>query len=69
MKNEEKKKLKEIIVFRIRETKKEIEELKELVKPIPLDASIGRVSRMDVINNKSINELGLRDKEQELKKT
>ncbi len=68
MKAEEKKKLKEIIVSRIEETKEEIEKLKELVKPIPLDASIGRVSRMDAINNRSINESALREKEQELKK-
>lgn len=40
----------------------EIEELEEITKPIPLDASIGRISRMDAINNKSINEASLRDK-------
>jgi DnaK suppressor protein len=68
MNNKEKKKLKEIIVSRIKETQDEIEELKELVKPIPLDASIGRVSRMDAINNRSINESALRDKTQQLKK-
>lgn len=40
----------------------EIKELEELTKPIPLDASIGRISRMDAINNKTINEASLRDK-------
>ncbi len=40
----------------------EILELEELTKPIPLDASIGRISRMDAINNKTINEASLRDK-------
>lgn len=68
MNNKEKKKLTEIIVSRIKETRDDIEELKELVKPIPLDASIGRVSRMDAINNRSINESALRDKTQKLKK-
>lgn len=68
MNDEEKKKLAEIIVSRISETKAEIAELKELVKPIPLDASIGRVSRMDAINNRSINESALREKMQQLKK-
>ena len=30
-------------------------ELKELTKPIEPDCAIGRISRMDAINNKSIN--------------
>ncbi|MBD3617565.1 MAG: TraR/DksA C4-type zinc finger protein [Gracilimonas sp.] len=64
----EKKKLIKIITSRIEEVKEEIQELKELVKPIPLDASIGRVSRMDAINNKTINESSLREKTQQLKK-
>lgn len=64
----EKKDLVNIITSRIEETKEEISELKELVKPIPLDASIGRVSRMDAINNKTINESSLREKTQQLKK-
>lgn len=68
MKKTEKKKLIEIITSRIEETKKDIEELTELVKPIPLDASIGRISRMDAINNKTINESSLREKKQQLKK-
>ena len=37
-----------------------IEELKELTKPIEPDCAIGRVSRMDAINNKSINQEALR---------
>lgn len=68
MTDTEKKKLINIITSRIEEAKEEIEELKELVKPIPLDASIGRISRMDAINNKTINESSLREKKQELKK-
>ena len=40
----------------------EIRELTELTKPVSLDASIGRVSRMDAINNKAINEMALREK-------
>lgn len=68
MTDAEKKELIKIIASRIEDAKEEIEELKELVKPIPLDASIGRVSRMDAINNKTINESSLREKKQELKK-
>tara|TARA_R110000868_G_scaffold259361_15_gene517517 strand:+ start:4669 stop:5004 length:336 start_codon:yes stop_codon:yes gene_type:complete len=58
----EKDKLKEIIRLKISETHAEIKELIELTKPIPLDAAIGRVSRMDAINNKSINDSSLREK-------
>jgi DnaK suppressor protein len=68
MTNAEKKELIQIIKDRIEQTKTEVAELKELVKPIPLDASIGRISRMDAINNKSINESSLREKQNELKK-
>lgn len=41
-----------------------IEEYKELTKPIAPDVAIGRVSRMDAINNKSINEAALRQAEE-----
>ncbi|MEQ8523881.1 TraR/DksA C4-type zinc finger protein [Gracilimonas sp.] len=68
MTDSEKIRLKEIIGSRIQQTKNDIAELQELVKPIPLDASIGRVSRMDAINNKTINESSLREKLQQLKK-
>lgn len=47
---------------------REIAELEELTKPIPLDAAIGRVSRMDAINNKTINEASLREKKKTLQR-
>lgn len=62
MNSDQKKKLKEVVESKIREYHQEIRELEELTKPIPLDASIGRISRMDAINNKSINEASLREK-------
>ena len=68
MTDTEKKELKEIIDSQIHSTKEEIEELKELTKPITLDNSIGRLSRMDAINNKAINEKALRDKKRTLQK-
>jgi DnaK suppressor protein len=40
-----------------------VEDLKELTAPIEPDCSIGRVSRMDAINNKSVNEAALRQAE------
>lgn len=46
--------------------KRQIVDLKELTKPIEPDCAIGRVSRMDAINNKSVNEAGLRKKQEQL---
>jgi DnaK suppressor protein len=62
---------KELISKKIREeivnTQKTILELKELTAPVAPDCAIGRVSRMDAINNNSINEDALRKAEQKLK--
>ncbi len=65
---EEKKQLKQKIVDKIAQTEKEIEELTELTKPISPENSIGRVSRMDAINNKSVAEAALRTSKQKLSK-
>ena len=62
------KELEQIIESDIESTKKEIEELVVLTQPITLDNSIGRLSRMDAINNKAINEKALRDKKRTLQK-
>lgn len=43
-----------------------IKEYKELTKPISPDCAIGRVSRMDAINNKSVAEASLRQAENKL---
>lgn len=61
-------KIEEIIYQNLEYLSTEISELEELTKPIPLDASIGRISRMDAINNKSINEAALRDKKKLVKR-
>ena len=60
--------LKELISNNIVELEKEIMELKELTRPIAPENAIGRVSRMDAINNKSINEAALRKSEERYKK-
>ena len=44
----------------IEETQGKIKELEELTRPISPDNAIGRLSRMDAINNRSVNEAGLR---------
>ncbi|MGF1587117.1 MAG: TraR/DksA family transcriptional regulator [Bacteroidales bacterium] len=63
MANEE---LKHNILIEIQKTKKLIEEYKELTKPVEPDCAIGRVSRMDAINNKSVTEATLRQAESKL---
>lgn len=55
-----------IIQKELKETEKSIAVLKELTKPIAPDCAIGRVSRMDAINNKSINDAALRTAEVKL---
>ncbi len=47
--------------------KTDIDRLIELTKPISPDSAIGRISRMDAINNKSVNEAALRQKKNQLK--
>jgi len=56
---EEKKNLKDTIISRIENVYKQILDLKELTKPISPDSAIGRISRMDAINNKSVNDAAL----------
>ena len=51
--------LKEKILKSIQDTERNILELEELTKPISPENAIGRISRMDAINNKSINDAAL----------
>ncbi len=59
--------IKQKILQEIEKVKQKITDLEELTKPIAPDCAIGRVSRMDAINNKSINENALRKAESKLK--
>ncbi len=67
MEKAEKKKFQSLIESKIEQLKKDIADLKELTKAVEPDCAIGRVSRMDAINNKSINEAALRKREEKLK--
>jgi len=60
--------IREKINAEIEKTKALILDYKELTKPIAPDDAIGRVSRMDAINNKTINEAALRQAEDRLQK-
>ena len=68
MNETEAKEIAGIIDEQIESVTEEIEELKELTKPVKLDASVGRLSRMDAINNKAINDKSLREKKSTLQK-
>ncbi len=59
--------IKQIIEEEIVKTRKLIEEYRELTKPIAPDVAIGRLTRMDAINNKSVNDASLRQAENKLK--
>jgi DnaK suppressor protein len=66
MKADERKQLKEKLLKEKEKVEKRITNLKELTKPIAPENSIGRVSRMDAINNKSVNDAALRTAENKL---
>lgn len=59
--------IEEKIIEEISKTESAILHNKELIKPIAPENAIGRVSRMDAINNKSVNEAALKKAEQKLK--
>lgn len=64
---DEKKELKLIIEEKIKELKSRLKSLIEATKPMGLDSAIGRISRMDYINNKTIDEANIRSSEVKLK--
>lgn len=58
--------LKDKIIVAITKLEEELVSLKEITKPIAPDVAIGRISRMDAINNKSVAEASLRNAEAKL---
>lgn len=60
--------IKALINKQITTLEQKIKNLKELTGAIAPDDAIGRVSRMDAINNKSVNEAALRQSQLKLKK-
>ena len=60
--------IKNKITEEIEKTEKSVASYKEITKPIAPDCAIGRVSRMDAINNKSVAEAALRQAEEKLSK-
>ena len=68
---EERAQLKKKIESKLILLAEDIKDLKEQTKPIAPENAIGRISRMDAINNKSVNEAALRsslDKQKNLER-
>lgn len=64
----DKEEVKVLILKEIEKTRKTVEEYTELTRPVSPDVAIGRVSRMDAINNKSVVEASLRQAREKLDK-
>ncbi len=62
----QKEQIKKRIEEEIQVTLLSVEKYKELTKPIAPENAIGRVSRMDAINNKSVNQVALTNAEVKL---
>ena len=67
MNNKEKKSIEKLINTQISDLKIKIERLTEETRPISPENAIGRVSRMDAINNKSVSEASLKASQLRLK--
>ena len=68
MKKNEKEKLARQIREKIETVKQDIVSYTERTKPVAPDDAIGRLTRMDAIGNKSINEAALREAQHTLTK-
>jgi len=64
----EKQRLRQKIASHILKTQDDIEDIEKNTQPVSPENSIGRVSRMDAINNKSVMEAALRNKKAKLSK-
>lgn len=68
MSPEERKQLKKEIKQMIKKITEEVKSLEESSAPVKPENSIGRISRMDAINNKSVVEASLRNRKRKLSK-
>ena len=62
----EKEALKAAMIEKLTELETTIAELKKDTQPMGLDSAIGRISRMDYINNKAVSEASLRKAENDI---
>lgn len=68
MNQQERIQVKNYLLKEKKKLEERLTELKELTKPIAPDCAIGRVSRMDAINNRSINEAAFQKSKDKQKK-
>lgn len=68
MNKEDKEDIKKRILEELKKTEELILDYRESTKPISPENAIGRVSRMDAINNKSVVEAALRKAEEKFNK-
>ena len=68
MDNQKKEQFKKHILSEISKTEQSIEGLKEFTKPIAPNVSLGRLTRMEALNEKGIREQNLRTEKEKLKK-
>ncbi len=66
--DKERDQVRQTIEQQIAEAEKEMVVLKELTAAVAPDNSIGRISRMDAINNKSVNDAAYRNTRTRLKR-
>ncbi len=66
MDDKDRKELKLKIIETIAQTEKDIIRLEEATEPISPENSLGRITRMDAINNKSVAEASLRASQKKL---
>ena len=65
---EEKVEIEKLLITSIEATRDDLKNLKELTKPIAPDNAIGRLSRMEAINEKSVNERAVSNAENKLQR-
>lgn len=68
MEAEEKDHLRKKIAEHILKVESEIADLESMVQPIKPENSLGRISRMDAINNKAVNDAAMRNRKAKLTK-
>lgn len=64
--NEQRQEIRIKINELIKKSEKDIVEIEKMTGPVKPDVSLGRISRMDAINNKSVMEAALRNKKKKL---
>jgi DnaK suppressor protein len=67
MDKKQKEELKIVIEKKLGITRRKVEAYRDMAAPVKPENSIGRVSRMDAINNKSVAESALREEEDKLR--